>query len=150
MLKITNCIALTKRYPILRTFSKRFFKFSATLCNLIVSNENRFALCIEVKFEDLNALQSNLMCWCLLLIVGCVSSATTRRTPHIDANVKYQFPIERNQLNPGCGCKVRYPKETPLKLQFRDISFVYNINDSCIIILKFRTERGSMTAKLCA
>ena len=53
------------------------------------------------------------------------------------------------KLSAGC-CNIGYPSEAHLKLKSREISFIHNINLSCLIILKFYTEHGSITAVLCA
>ena len=46
-------------------------------------------------------------------------------------------------------CKIGFPSETHLRLQFREISFVYYLLFSWQITLKFCTERHSITAVLC-
>ena len=46
-------------------------------------------------------------------------------------------------------CKIGFQSETHLRLQFREISFVYYLLFSWQITLKFCTERHSITAVLC-
>ena len=46
-------------------------------------------------------------------------------------------------------CKIGFPSETHLRLQFREISFVCYLLFSWQITLKFCTERHSITAVLC-
>ena len=43
-----------------------------------------------------------------------------------------------------------YPSESHLRLKSREISFAHNLLLSCLIVLKFSTGHGSITAMLCA
>ena len=47
-------------------------------------------------------------------------------------------------------CNIGYTSETHFKLKSREISCVYNIRFSCLVVSKFCTEHGSITAVLYA
>ena len=77
--------------------------------------------------------------------------------PHIPKNKPiisiYVFaspPWSRELSKPRVLCNMRYPSETHLKLQSREVSFAYHLFGNCLIVLKYCTEHGSDTAVLCA